>query len=479
MKENLKELVIDLQKKYEDLTWNLSKEIWDFSEVGLIEYKSADAFRKILKENGFTITPVKGIETAFVASYGDTSPVIGFTGEYDALPGLSQVANLTEKKSEEGKTDGHGCGHNNLGTGALGAALIIKDYIDKIGHGTVKFFGTPSEERDGAKTFMARDGYFDDLDMALTWHPKDRNAVWTEGTLANVIMDYKFKGISSHASDAPENGRSALDSCELMNVGVNYLREHVVEQARIHYAYQDVGGSAPNVVQSHAGLRYFYRAPKIKEALDIARRGDNIAKAAAMMCETEVEVKMLVAISDYHSNKTLAKVMDEAFKEIGAPEFDEKDFELARKFYETQAESVKEATKERLLDEFGPKEVEEMIKCGIQTKVEPLDFKRRTMTITSDVGDLSYAAPTIQLNMATAALGTSLHTWQMTAQGLTPYAKKATAKAIQVLALTAIKAMNNPEILKEAKEELVAFRGEKYQTPLKDDIVIRDPKISK
>ena len=171
--------------------------------------------------------------------------------------------------------------------------------------------------------------------------------------------------------------------------------------------------------------------------------------------------------------------MDEAFKEIGAPEFDEKDFELAREFYETQAESVKEATKERLLAEFEPKELEEMIKCGIQTKVEPLDFKRRTMTITSDVGDLSYAAPTIQLNMATAALGTSLHTWQMTAQGLTTYAKKATAKAIQVLALTAIKAMNDPEILKEAKEELVAFRVEKYQTPLKDDIVIRDPKVSK
>lgn len=479
MKDNLKELVIELQKKHENLTWSLSEKIWNLSEVGLIEYKSADAYREVLKENGFTVSPVKGIETAFVASYGNSSPIIGFTGEYDALPGLSQVAGLTEKKPEEGKTDGHGCGHNNLGTGALGAALIVKDYIDKIGHGTVKFFGTPSEERDGAKTFMARDGYFDDLDMALTWHPKDRNAVWTEGTLANVIMDYKFKGTSSHASDAPENGRSALDSCELMDVGVNYLREHVVEQARIHYAYQDVGGSAPNVVQAHAGLRYFYRAPKIKEALDIARRGDNIAKAAAMMCETEVEAKMIVAISDYHANKTLAKVMDEAFKELGAPEFDQEDFKLAREFYETQTEAVKEATKERLLDEFDEKDVEDMLEKGIQTKVEPLDLKRRAMTITSDVGDLSYAAPTIQLNMATAALGTSLHTWQMTAQGLTSYAKKASAKAMQVLALTAIKAMNDPEILKKAKEELVAFRGEKYQTPLKDDIIIRDPKVSK
>lgn len=479
MEENLKDLVIELQKKHEDVTWELSKKIWQNPELGLIEYESVKSYKKILEENGFKVDDVKGIDTAFVASYGNSSPVIGFTGEYDALPGLSQVAGVFEKKVNEGNIDGHGCGHNNLGTGALGAAFIIKDYIDKIGKGSVKFFGTPSEERDAAKTFMARDGYFDDLDMALTWHPKDRNAVWTEGTLANVIMDYKFTGISSHASDAPENGRSALDSCELMNVGINYLREHINDKARIHYAYQDAGGTAPNIVQSHAELKYFYRAPTIKEALDIARRGNNIAKGAAMMCETEVEIKMLVAISDYLSNKTLAKVMDEAFKELGAPDYDESDFKLARKFYDTQAESVKEKTKERLLFEFTDEEVDEMIEKGIQTKVENLDFRRNCSTITVDVGDLSYAAPTIQLNMATAALGTSLHTWQMTAQGLTSYAKKASAKAAQVMALTAIKAMNNPEILEDAKKELISIRGEKYQSPLEDDILIRDPKKNK
>lgn len=477
MKEDLKKFVIELQKKYEDTTWNLSKKIWDFAELGLVEHKSAEAFKKVLIENGFTIENVKDIDTAFVASYGNSAPIVGFTGEYDALPGLSQVSCLAEKKPEESKTSGHGCGHNNLGTGALGSCLIVKDYIEKTGKGTIKFFGTPSEERDAAKTFMARDGYFDDLDIALTWHPKDRNSIWTEGTLANVIMDYKFTGTSSHASDAPENGRSALDSCELMNVGINYLREHVTEKARIHYAYIDAGGNAPNVVQSHAELKYFYRAPKIKEALDIARRGNNIAKAAAMMCETDVEIKMLVAISDYLANKTLAKVMEEAFNELGSPDFDEEDFKLARDFYNTQSESVKESTKERLLYEFTEDEVNDMLEKGIQTRIENLDFKRSAMTITSDVGDLSYASPTIQLNMATSALGTSLHTWQMTAQGLTSYAKKATARAIQILAMTCIKAMENPEILKKAKEELISYRGEKYKSPLEDDIVIRDPNI--
>ncbi|MDY3052429.1 MAG: amidohydrolase [Ndongobacter sp.] len=470
--------VVRLQRANEETTWSLSERIWGYAETGLLEERSAAAYREVLRENGFEVSEVEGMPTAFIGTWGSGRPVIGFTGEYDALPALSQKAGVTHCEPEGENRPGHGCGHNNLGTGALGAALVVRDYMEENGlSGTVKFFGTPSEERDACKTYMARDGYFEDLDFAITWHPKDRSAVWTAGTLANVIAIYHFKGVAAHAANSPEMGRSALDSAELMNVGVNYLREHVVEQARMHYAYTDVGGRAPNVVQPSASVYYFLRAPKIAQALDIYERVNNIARGAALMCGTQVEIQFVLALSDYLCSHRLAKVMQEAMEELGAPEYDEEDYRLAKEFYETLTDAEKNAARDRLSYEFSKEEIEHMERVGLQDRIEPLDFRRPVQTISSDVGDLSYSTPTIQVNMATAALGTNLHTWQMTAQGLTSYAKKSTARAIQVMALTAIKALLDPAIIEEAQQELIAARGPKYVCPLPKEVGLRDPKV--
>ncbi len=314
-----------------------SDKIWEFAEVGLEEEKSRDLFARVLREQGFEVEEgVANIPTAFVARWGGKGkPTVGFVAEYDALPGMSQVADLVKKEAVEGITAGHGCGHNLLGGAAgLGAALTLKEYLQRNNkEGTVVLFGTPSEERDACKAFMARDGIFDGIDAAFTWHPEARNAAWTAGSLANIIVMFHFKGKSAHAAATPHLGRSALDSAELMNIGVNYLREHVVPEARIHYAYTDAGGTAPNVVQATSTLYYFIRAPKLNQALEIYERIKNISKGAALMSGTEVDIDFKLALSDFIPNPTMTKVLYDSLVDFGgAPEFDKKIQRLQRNF---------------------------------------------------------------------------------------------------------------------------------------------------
>ncbi|MDR2536786.1 MAG: amidohydrolase, partial [Treponema sp.] len=252
----------------------LNDKIWESAEIRFGLKNSADAICAALEGEGFTIERgVAGMAHAFIATWGKGAPEIGILGEYDALPGLSQQADVPEKKPVIAGGNGHGCGHSALGAGSAAAAVGIKDYLQERGlSGTVKYYGCPAEESGSGKAYLARAGVFNGLDAALTWHPMMENSVWTMSSLANYQIFFSFKGRSAHAAAAPENGRSALDAAELMSVGVNYLREHIIQEGRIHYAYTDVGGGLPNVVQASSELLYFIRAPKPAQVQSIFER---------------------------------------------------------------------------------------------------------------------------------------------------------------------------------------------------------------
>ena len=265
---------------------DVSDKIWDYAELSLREYKSGDLYAKVLKEEGFTVDhPFDNIETAFRASYGSGKPVIGILAEYDALTGLSQVAGSEKREELVADGNGHGCGHNLLGAGSMAAAFAVKKYLEEKGEGSGKvvFYGCPGEEGAATKAFMARDGVFAECDAALTWHPGNVNQV-TSGTCNTCIQsEYKFTGVASHAAGAPEKGRSALDAVELMNIGVQFLREHMPDSSRIHYSITDAGGDSPNVVQPRAQVLYMVRSIWVKDALELQERVDRIALAASMM----------------------------------------------------------------------------------------------------------------------------------------------------------------------------------------------------
>lgn len=456
-----------------------SEKIWEFAEVGLEEEKSRDLFVNILTEHGFKIEKgVANIPTAFVAKLGNGKPVVGLVAEYDALPGMSQVANMTEKQPKEGMASGHACGHNLLGSAGLGAALTVKEYLLRNNReGTVMLFGTPSEERDACKAFMAREGIFDGVDAAFTWHPEAKNTVWTAGSLANIIVMFHFKGRSAHAAATPYLGRSALDSAELMNIGVNYLREHVVPEARIHYAYTDAGGTAPNVVQASSTLYYFIRAPKLNQALEIYERIKDIAKGAALMSGTKVDIDFKLALSDFIPNPTMTKILHESLMDFGAPEFDEQDSKIALKFFNTLSDAEKELQRKTLVNIYGSEIANKILSKGLSTEIESLNFSGGCAAGSTDVGDLSHVVPTAQITVATAAIGTPLHSWQMAAQGKTSIAKKGMKAAVGAMALAGIYVIENPELIKQAKKELIEETGGKYVSPIPKEVQIRDPKL--
>ncbi|MGI5950013.1 amidohydrolase [Peptoniphilus sp.] len=458
---------------------NLADYIWEHPEPGLIEYESSKKLMEFLKDEGFEIeNPISGMETAFKATYGNSGPVIGFSVEYDALPGLSQKRGSATKEELVPGGAGHGCGHNILGVGALGGAVVLKDLIEneKL-DASVVVVGAPSEERDGAKTFIGRDGYYEGIDIMLTWHPESKNAIWNGGSLANIIVTYNFKGTTSHAAAAPQLGRSALDACELMNVGVNYLREHVVDSARIHYAYLDVGGNAPNVVQSHATLYYFIRAAKIDDALNIYERINNIAKGAALMAGVEVEINLKGALADFSPNLYLSGVLYDSIKEFGTPKFDEDDLKLAKELYETLDDNTKKAAVENMTYLYGDELAKEQIANHIATELAPFDGKYGKMeVISSDVGELSHYVPTAQMFLAASPVGTPLHTWQMCSSAGGSIGKKTLYSAIGSLATCGLKAALEPEVIEKAHEEFDSVIG-KYEAPIPEDLKIRDPNI--
>ena len=464
----IRELVEAKREKFA----RVSDEVWAVPELYFHETKSAAILIKALKEEGFEVQEgVDGIPTAFIGTWGSGKPVIGILGEFDALPSLSQEAGCWEHKEIVKGGPGHGCGHNALGAGAMAAAVAAKDYMEKNGlSGTIRYYGCPAEEAGWGKMFLARDGYFDDLDACYTWHPGVGNMVQGTSSLANMCAFFTFKGRTSHAAASPHLGRSALDACELMNVGCNYLREHILPDERIHYAYTDVGGSAPNVVQDHACVFYYVRSPRLYQVLDLYERVKDVARGAALMTGTQLEIVLNDGLCDYVPNDTLSKLLYESFCEAGGPKFSEEEKALAAEFAKTFDPAAVADKARTLAAHFGP-EVAEKYKDQILVEdIFPYHASDMISSGSTDVGDVSYCAPTAQMNVSTWALCTTGHTWQVTAQSGSNIGRTGTVKAAEVLALASIKAMQNPELLEKAKEEWKKTTGGKYVCPVTDDV---------
>lgn len=465
--------VKDLVASQADAAVALAKEIWNYAELSYEEVRSAAALMEALKKEGFAIEEgIAGIPTAFTATFqnGSGKPVVGFLAEYDALAGLSQKAGCPVQEAVEPGGAGHGCGHNLLGAGCYAAAVALKDYLIKENRdGTVIFFGCPAEEGAGAKQFIARAGYFDNVDFAYTWHPETINEVGSKGSVAIMGANFTFTGVAAHAGAEPHLGRSALDAVELMNVGCNYLREHMIDAARIHYAYSDAGGSAPNVVQSYAVIKYEVRAPKVSQVQELFTRVVDVAKGAALMTGTKMQYEITMAFSDYTANRTLGAVVDQCFRELGAPDWTEADYELAAGFLRTYPRSTMAGIREKLGAYFAPEELDKALEKPLDSTVHPFYPKAAGYNSGStDVGDVGYATPTVMFHVATACLGNVGHSWQNTAFACSDIGMKGMLRAAEVMTLSAIRTMEQPELIRKAKEELIRKNGGKYRCPLPD-----------
>lgn len=465
--------VKDLVASQADAAVALAKEIWNYAELSYEEVRSAAALMEALKKEGFAIEEgIAGIPTAFTATFqnGSGKPVVGFLAEYDALAGLSQKAGCPVQEAVEPSGAGHGCGHNLLGAGCYAAAVALKDYLVKENKdGTVIFFGCPAEEGAGSKQFIARAGYFDNVDFAYTWHPETINEVGSKGSVAIMGANFTFTGVAAHAGAEPHLGRSALDAVELMNVGCNYLREHMIDAARIHYAYSDAGGSAPNVVQSCAVIKYEVRAPKVSQVQELFTRVVDVAKGAALMTGTKMQYEITMAFSDYTANRTLGAVVDQCFRELGAPDWTEADYELAAGFLRTYPRSTMAGIREKLGAYFEPEELDKALEKPLDSTVHPFYPKAAGYNSGStDVGDVGYATPTVMFHVATACLGNVGHSWQNTAFACSDIGMKGMLRAAEVMTLSAIRTMEQPELIRKAKEELIRKNGGKYRCPLPD-----------
>ena len=423
-------------------------QIWDFAEVGYKEVKSAALHVQHLRDAGFTVeTGVADIPTAFVATYGSGSPVIGILAEYDALPGINQSASA-ERNPIAGKNAGHACGHHLFGTASVSAGIAIKELIasGKL-KGTVKVYGSPAEEGGSGKVFLVRAGLFNDVDAVIHWHPDDVNAVTTTSALANKSAKFKFYGVSAHAAAAPDQGRSALDAVEAMNNMVNMMREHIPQETRIHYVIT-AGGKAPNVVPDFAEVYYYVRHPKRKEVVEIFDRVVKAAEGAAMGTGTTMKYDIIGGTHDLLINKTLAEAMQTNLDKVGGVQYTEAEMAFAKKLQPTMVAPVDIAT---------------------AAIVKPLTYINEGNSGSTDVGDVSYAKPTVGLRAATWVPGTAAHSWQAIAAGGTEIGTKGMLVASKTMALTAIDLMSNPALLAKAIEEFKVSIGDyKYKALLGD-----------
>lgn len=439
----------------------LSKEIWDYAEVGLREEKSAAALTNYLEKEGFTVQKgVGNMPTAFVASFGAGKPIIGFLGEYDSLPGVSQKTTPTREEVVLGGP-GHGCGHNLLGVGALGSAVALKKEVES-GRlkGTVRFYGCPAEETVTGKTFMAKAGVFNDLDAAITWHPWVYNGVWGSRHLAMNSVRFAFHGRAAHAAAAPHMGISALDAVELMNVGVNFLREHIIQEARIHYVITN-GGGQPNVVPSLAEVWYYVRAPHRYQVEEIYLRVLKIAEGAALMTGARLEVLFQVGSYDYLPNRVISEVLLESFRQVGAPKFSKEDFAFAGAIEQSFGPNHKLSV---LTAINIPAEYAELT---LHQEVAPIFDWGKPLAGSTDVGDVSWIIPTAQLTGAAWVMGTAAHSWQATAASGMGIGQKAMIAAAKAMALAGYELIMKPDLLRKAKEGFIKDTGGKpYVSPL-------------
>lgn len=454
-KSDLLEYLKDISEEVKEL----SLKIWNNPETSGNEKESSNLLRNILKSYGFEIKDVEGMEHAFIGEYGNGSPVIAVLGEYDALPGLSQSLD-TKFNPVKVNGPGHGCGHNLLGSAALGSVLAIKKYLDETKtSGAVRFYGCPEEETLIGKVKMIKSGAFDGCDIALSWHPMNANVAIDKAFLANSSIKFKFHGISAHAAQSPESGRSALDAVELMNVGANYLREHVIDSARIHYTITNAGG-APNIVPKEAESWYFVRAPYRKDVEEITERLIKIAKGAAMMTETTVEYEILGGCYEKLPNNVLYDLTHKNMVEIGVPSYTEEELKFAK----------------TIQDSLDPKLVEAEIKKYIDSdeKIylhqEVLDKEKVGSVVvsgSSDSGDVSWLMPMNLFLTATWPLGVPAHSWQATSSSGSSMGLKGMLYAAEIFSGMIYDLLNDPKLVEEAKAEFnKRTENRKYVSPL-------------
>lgn len=460
MSSNLPEIFDAVDRKREVFT-ELADRVWATPETCYMEEESAAAHREMLETQGFRITEnVADIPTALIGEAGEGGPVIAFLGEYDGLAGLSQKSGIARQEAMTAGANGHGCGHNLLGSASLLAATALKDWLEATGTpGRVRYYGCPAEEGGAAKAFMVRAGAFEDVDIAICWHPSNFAGVQRETSLANCRIDFTFTGRSSHAAASPELGRSALDAVELMNVGVNYLREHMQQDCRIHYALLDAGGISPNVVQAHAKVRYVVRAPELAGLFSLIERVRKVAEGAALMTETTMENRILSGVSNLIVNTPLMDVMQDIWQSLGAPDYDRQDVAFAEAIRATLSPEDIAASwaQERLEERDVP----------LADFILPAHNEVRQMGGSTDVADVSWVVPTVQAYGPTLAIGTQLHTWQVVAQGKSGIAHKGMVASAKAMAATGLAALQSETLREAASADLKRrLKGQAYRSPI-------------
>jgi aminobenzoyl-glutamate utilization protein B len=444
----------------------LSDRVWDAPELNYEEYVSAAAHAAMLERESFRVTrSFAGLPTALMGEAGEGGPVIAVLGEFDALPGLSQKPCLSRPDPIVPGGNGHGCGHNLLGAASMLAAAALKDYLAR--HrlpGRVRYYGCPAEEGGSAKGFMVRGGAFADVDVAMSWHPAAFTGVNNPISLACNELNFHFTGRAAHASSAPHLGRSALDAVELMNVGVNYMREHMPSTARIHYAMIDGGGPAPNVVQARATVRYLIRNRELPDVQVLVQRVRKIAEGAALMTETTVRSEVVSGDANLIGNTPLEQLMHRHIDRLGPPPFDDADRAFAREMQTTFSEADIQASFAR----FG-------LKPRVDVALADVIFRPESgngdLVGSTDIGTVSWVVPTVQMRGATYAIGTPGHSWQLVAQGKAAAAHKGIVHAAKAMAATAVSLFLEPTLIDEAKRDhRTRLEGRPFVNPIPDDV---------
>lgn len=430
-------------EKLAGLSKSICTFLWDNPEVGGTEKKSADYMRELLRNEGFAIVNEEKLEHAFYAEYGTGHPVIAILGEYDALPGLSQKRDKVEKDPVVAGGPGHGCGHNLIGSASATAAIALKNIMDKEGlTGTIRFYGCPEEELLSGKVKMAYYNMFAGCDIALSWHPSSSNIALDNSYLACAYAKFYFTGTTAHAAFAPHLGRSAVDAMELMNVGVNYLREHVIDSARIHYA-TDSCGYPPNIVPGKAINWYCIRAPKMSDVRSILNRIEKIARGAALMTETEVEIKIEHGCCEFYPNTKFTDLTCSVMKEIAPPTYTANELQLAAHLQTTVSPAAVKAEN----DTYGRIEI-------LHSEVAPRELGRTVrMNASSDSGDVSYIMPMNLFTTACWPFGVAPHTWQATVSAGSNFGAKGALYAAKILAGTGYELLTRPEKTAEIIQE--------------------------
>lgn len=425
----------------------LAHDIWSHPEASAAEHYAVQAQIKLLEAHGFKVSYYKSAPTAFCAEYGSGKIKAGFFSEYDALPGLSQQLQ-PQHSPVPGQEYGHACGHNLISSGTVAAAIALKERVaaEQLDC-TVRLYGCPAEETMLGKHQMIDEGAFSGLNFGLTWHAFDVNKVYEASTLAVIGVDFAFEGTPAHAAVAPYLGRSALDAVELMNVGVNYLREHIIEQARIHYVITD-GGGRPNVVPAHASSRYYVRAPLMSQAVDILRRVLLIAKGAATMTETQMSYTVFSGDYQYNPNPTLGRVLKEHFQQVEIPRPQGADLALLQGL----AAELTDAARDDNRRKFAVRKFDYR-RSPVMDFFDPGDWGHMVLPGSSDLGDVSYLVPIGKLMGAGWAMGAANHTWQATACSGTDYAAEISLMIADILSQTAYDVVKDPALLAAVQDD--------------------------